>query len=413
MDRRENNEVFPQMLVRDMTKATTVPSWDRELRRLVDWYVETLPKLGGYTPTDAHQLLLCCRELELECPLVQHVARRIASVEDPPECHHEHIVESVMRQVVLMRFNVGLEDRRRFFHYWITRRNLATETPFIKAYIVGLAVEQLHQSVVEDDALEYVRSWFLRHTNLESDRMKAWVPRYLCLLGHPEEALKIASELLSQRKRNGSWGGSYDRTAAVLFALSRFPDVATLDLTESLSYLLRRLQRGLTGNIVLEATTLKAVYTLGLLPEPFHDLLSEAVERVYPFSRHFSEEIIVKLHQAVVSCRLDRDVLLGGVDAHFVAQLARNPSPSAQCLSDLHAMNEVPSLLDGTIPIRTWLTNASAMSCSRLENTVFETYLSEVNQHATGRAVQHGFAADGLLAACAAVPRTCGADGHS
>ncbi len=60
-----------------------------------------------------------------------------------------------------------------------------------------------------------------------------------------------------------------------------------------------------------------------------------------------------------------RDELLQGIYPGFVASLPVRSSPLDQVRSDLAAMNQVPALVDGQVPLRIWLENA----VSRLRRT--------------------------------------------
>jgi hypothetical protein len=82
---------------------------------------------------------------------------------------------------------------------------------------------------------------------------------------------------------------------------------------------------------------------------------------------------ILELHAAALSAHLSRsrDALLVGIDARFVASLALASSPGTQLLLDLGALNTVGSLLDGTVPLHIWLTNAAHSAGLRQEAAIF------------------------------------------
>jgi Effector-associated domain 5/Effector-associated domain 1 len=98
-----------------------------------------------------------------------------------------------------------------------------------------------------------------------------------------------------------------------------------------------------------------------------------------PF-HHLPHEDITALHDAAMDTGLtaSRTSLLGGLDASFKAGLPTHPSPAAQLLSDLHALNDTEALADGTVPLRTWLTNARALTSSRRESAVFQYALDQI-----------------------------------
>lgn len=85
------------------------------------------------------------------------------------------------------------------------------------------------------------------------------------------------------------------------------------------------------------------------------------------------------LHAAAITAGLDRDDLMSGVDKRFVASIHRSSSRSAQLLNDLHEMQAVERLSDGTVPLRTWLLNAVRLADMREEEATFEAALRRVD----------------------------------
>jgi hypothetical protein len=95
---------------------------------------------------------------------------------------------------------------------------------------------------------------------------------------------------------------------------------------------------------------------------------------------------ILRLHMASVSAGLaeSRTALLGGLDVAFVTTLPAALNPSAQILNDLTALNAIPELRGGTVPLRVWLETAMQLAGSRVEADVFREALSLL-----GAAEQH------------------------
>jgi len=62
--------------------------------------------------------------------------------------------------------------------------------------------------------------------------------------------------------------------------------------------------------------------------------------------------------------------------------LQTSPRPDAQLLSDLHTLNALESLADGTVPFRLWLTNALTLTSSRSESAVFQRALHKLSPNA-------------------------------
>ncbi|MFO0761427.1 MAG: effector-associated domain EAD1-containing protein [Byssovorax sp.] len=93
--------------------------------------------------------------------------------------------------------------------------------------------------------------------------------------------------------------------------------------------------------------------------------------------KHFSTDEILTLHRAAVQVGLGahRGTLLGDIHPGFVASMAIAASPSTQILTDLHALNDVEKLTDGTIPMAVWLKHAVEIVSPRPEEEIFRRHL--------------------------------------
>jgi hypothetical protein len=95
---------------------------------------------------------------------------------------------------------------------------------------------------------------------------------------------------------------------------------------------------------------------------------------------HFSDEGILELHDAAIRSELDRDTLLSGLDSKLVAQLRDHAARGSQMLADLHALNKIQKLTDGSIPFRSWLFAAVQLASPRTESAVFRSYLTVLEE---------------------------------
>jgi hypothetical protein len=86
---------------------------------------------------------------------------------------------------------------------------------------------------------------------------------------------------------------------------------------------------------------------------------------------------ILQLRAAVLSARLgdSRLGLVAGISPEFVATLPVANGPGEQVLTDLDALNSAGALLDGSVPLQTWLANAVDLCGGRQEETVFSKAL--------------------------------------
>jgi hypothetical protein len=79
-----------------------------------------------------------------------------------------------------------------------------------------------------------------------------------------------------------------------------------------------------------------------------------------------------------------RAVLLQGVSAAYVGLLPAGLPPVIQLRSDLGQMNKVERLADGTVPLRTWLTNAADLAGSTEEARLFLRTSDEIGHQVSG-----------------------------
>lgn len=94
--------------------------------------------------------------------------------------------------------------------------------------------------------------------------------------------------------------------------------------------------------------------------------------------KRLSHSAINALYELATTCQLEREGLLAGLDPGFVAHLRSAAAPGPQIHQDLHAINVIGCLNDGTDPLRLWLHNAIALSKPRPESARFVAYYSRL-----------------------------------
>src|SRR5262245_54192377 len=99
------------------------------------------------------------------------------------------------------------------------------------------------------------------------------------------------------------------------------------------------------------------------------------------FRHHLPHEDISALYNAAIAAGLtaQRTGLLEHIDPAFVAGLSTNPSPAGQIYTDLHALNALEALADGSVPLHTWLANARNLTASRSESALFQSTLARLS----------------------------------
>ncbi|MFO0759755.1 MAG: effector-associated domain EAD1-containing protein [Byssovorax sp.] len=86
------------------------------------------------------------------------------------------------------------------------------------------------------------------------------------------------------------------------------------------------------------------------------------------------DETIRALHAAAIRGGLvnARGTLFGGISPGFMNSLPMQSTLSSQLLSDLHELNRVEKLLDGTVPLAVWLSNAITLLDIHPDSLVFQ-----------------------------------------
>ncbi|MFB7371483.1 trypsin-like peptidase domain-containing protein [Streptomyces sp. NPDC056222] len=122
----------------------------------------------------------------------------------------------------------------------------------------------------------------------------------------------------------------------------------------------------------------------GLWSQPPPDA-AEAAVRSDPY---LSPEDVVRVRNAALDAGLAentvRPLLFAGTTAHFRASLPTMDTPLRQLHSDLHTMNQVERLIDGTVPLEVWLRNAIAQTVEAGPLTVLQRALDNVARDAAG-----------------------------
>ncbi|WP_437604755.1 SUMF1/EgtB/PvdO family nonheme iron enzyme [Sorangium sp. So ce834] len=95
---------------------------------------------------------------------------------------------------------------------------------------------------------------------------------------------------------------------------------------------------------------------------------------------YLSEDRIMAIYEAAVASGLaaQQDALVAGLPTAYVAILPAPVQPAARLLQTLHAMNALPALADGTVPLMTWLRNARMLAATLPQGRVFEDSLAQL-----------------------------------
>lgn len=116
-----------------------------------------------------------------------------------------------------------------------------------------------------------------------------------------------------------------------------------------------------------------------------------------------TQDLLRELHDAVVAAGLGREVLLAGLDRRLTAGFRRASSPGGQVWEDLAALNDIPALGDGSVPLRSWLETAKQLAAPRSQAAVFQKALDVMSANpGPGRAATTPAPVAGAAATAAA-----------
>lgn len=259
-----------------------------DLRVLTDWFCSVSTSNRGASLMDMGQVLLCARDLSVSGYHLSKALGEFVRLEDPLDRQPHQIVLSFLRQIVLFRYDRNEDERRAFLEYWLDRHNIQRLDVVSRAYLIGMALEQLH--LVPDGRTEYIAHWFARKS-LRADRVRGWAPHYLRLAGMEKEARDRAESLLTEREANGSWRGGYDATLGIMYALMYSGLVPMRALAPTIDYVARRFDGKSTGNHGTDALALKSLYRAGLLSSHCQDAIVTNLKRASGvFLSHSSQD---------------------------------------------------------------------------------------------------------------------------
>jgi hypothetical protein len=195
-----------------------------------------------------------------------------------------------------MRFGVGERIRRRFLEKWLTQERYRGHPVTTVAFVMTLALQQEQLLTVPQRA--YVRDWFLRHDDFDSDRYAAWSCYCLTLAGFDTVARTRALKVLERREANGSWGRDVRRTVWCSYALL-LGGLATPDeLRPGFAYIASRLTPGFSNDVGTQAQSLKTFYLAGFVSEQASSQLRVALaneQSVFLSHSHQDKEFVRRL----------------------------------------------------------------------------------------------------------------------
>ncbi len=111
---------------------------------------------------------------------------------------------------------------------------------------------------------------------------------------------------------------------------------------------------------------------------PPHNIPSSAGASPSPLPTPLPHDVILEIHQNIISTGVGRDTLLVGIPQALRTQLADAKNPNEQLLHDLSALNQMWSALGPEPPLVTWLKNAATIRRGFPEATYFRDIMDRL-----------------------------------
>lgn len=294
---------------------------DAELNRvganLARWYLPRILAVEGHAIIERCELLLAAADLQLRSRRIDAAVGKMLDEEKAPPSGEDGLFYSLARQLVLMRFGTGEDIRKRFLHDWIVAGKFRSESITTIAFLLTLALQQ--PQLLPEDCDAYVRRWFRRHKDFESDRYAAWSCYCLALAGFPQEARELTKTVLARRNANGSWANEIRRTIGCAYALLLGGVTSGVELTDTLRYIGGRITPGFSNDVATQAQALKVFFLADAVPaEDYHHLQAKVINEGSVFLSHshqdkaFVRRLAGDLQRAGIRVWLDEAELLPG-----------------------------------------------------------------------------------------------------
>lgn len=241
--------------------------------------IESLHALGVY---EACQVLLCASDLNLKSSSLSEAIERLAREEPEPSDQSEDLLQAILRQLVFTRFGTCLGSRKRFLDFWVNERNFRGKGIIAVSFLIDLSIENME--LLQHKLQEYIAHWYLSHSELRSDRGRAWAIYGLVKVGYEEVAAARASQFMQERDGNGSWGGDFQKTVACAYPLILSGLFAPNEFERTASYIFDKLHLGYVYSLSVRASVLKLLYLLGQIPDGQTRSLRAMVRSLSPFA---------------------------------------------------------------------------------------------------------------------------------
>jgi hypothetical protein len=236
------------------------------LDKLAKWLVVEINRLHSYSKlSEISEILFCARDLGIDSPRINDTVEKFKEDQSPKYGQNsDQILDAIRQQLIFFRFNICEKDREKFFYHWFDKSHIRGKDIITISFLVNLALHQ--QELLTTDTIEYVRNWFIRHTEINALSVRAWIPRCLELAGFEYQAKAVAQNIMLEMEKDGSWSNDLRRTLKVAYPLALSNTVYEYELYNTVDYINKRLTKGFAEGVTVISKIIKLYHALKLIP---------------------------------------------------------------------------------------------------------------------------------------------------
>jgi len=189
---------------------------------------------------------------------------------------NENLMTQLTRHLVLVKFDISLEERKQFIQYWITEKSYAKEDLISKAWIFGIVTDD--RELLTDKQRKHIGTWFKKYSNkINALTALAWFPKHLETFGINELSNEIIDKILSKREKNGSWIGNVYRSVRIMYSMSNSNHFNVQKLHTSYSFIEKKLKTGTELNAKISAQILKLLFASDKIGQDVKNYVIESI----------------------------------------------------------------------------------------------------------------------------------------
>jgi hypothetical protein len=244
------------------------------LQVIISIFIEAVMNIEHLTLKEQLELTLCAKELGIKTPNLTYTIEGLAAL----NVSKLQLVELLIRQIVLIKYNLQEAERKEFINYWLEQKFYKQEDIVTIAWIIDICAMDNH--LLNAPLREYIKHWMIKYCmRIHSLVVKSWFPHHLELFGELDLSKQVLEVVLAEQSKNGSWQGDFDKTLRIGYALSHSSKCPKHPLLKCVDFTHKVLVKGHGQNVELVAKLLKFYSRVKRIDNDLVDYLNEVLNR--------------------------------------------------------------------------------------------------------------------------------------